>query len=79
MNLDLAIMALDGLVRAPVDVRVDERGITISGPSAGLKDLARLLLLIASDSEGETVELQPGVHTTAESMPVKLEAVSSKL
>ena len=79
MNLDLAIMALDGLVRAPVGVRVDERGITISGPSAGLKDLARLLLLIASDSEGETVELQPGVHTTADSMPVKLEAVSSKL
>ena len=74
MNFDLAVMALDGLARAPIDVRVDERGVTISGPAAGLKDLARLLLLIASDAEGESIELQPGVHTTRDSMPLKVSA-----
>jgi len=74
MNFDLAVMALDGLVREPVDVRVDERGVTISGPSAGLKDLARLLLLIASDGQGESIELQPGTHSTKESMPLKIAA-----
>lgn len=72
MNFDLAVMALDGLAREPVDVRVDERGVTISGPSAGLKDLARLLLLISSDVEGESIELQPGVHSTRDSMPLKI-------
>jgi hypothetical protein len=76
MNFDLAVMALDGLMREPVDVRVDERGVTISGPSAGLKDLARLLLLI-SGAEGEAIELQPGVHSTKESMPLKVLAASS--
>jgi hypothetical protein len=73
MNFDLAVMALDGLSRAPVDVRVDERGVTISGPTAGLKDLARLLLLISGES-GESIELQPGVHSTRESMPLKVHA-----
>ena len=77
MNFDLAVMALDGLAREPIDVRVDERGVTISGPSAGLKDLARLLLLIASDPEGESIEIQPGVHSTKESMPMKVLAVGS--
>jgi hypothetical protein len=76
MNFDLAVMALEGLSRAPVDIRVDERGVTISGPSAGLKDLARLLLLISGES-GESIELQPGVHSTRESMPLKVLAVSS--
>ena len=75
MNFDLAVMALDGLNRAPVDVRVDERGVTISGPGAGLKDLARLLLLISGES-GESVELQPGVHSTRESMPLKVHATA---
>jgi hypothetical protein len=72
MNFDLAVMALDGLAREPIDVRVDERGVTISGPSAGLKDLARLLLLISGDPEGESIEIQPGVHSTKESMPLKV-------
>jgi hypothetical protein len=76
MNFDLAVMALDGLSREPVDIRVDERGVTISGPSAGLKDLARLLLLISGES-GESIELQPGVHSTRESMPLKVLAVST--
>lgn len=75
MNFDLAVMALDGLHRAPVDIRVDERGVTISGPSAGLKDLARLLLLISGEG-GESIELQPGVHSTRESMPLKVHANS---
>ena len=72
MNFDLAVMALDGLVRTPIDVRVDERGITISGPGSGLKELARLLLLISSDVEGESIDLQPGVHSTKDSMPLKV-------
>jgi hypothetical protein len=73
MNFDLAIMALDGLTRTPIDVRVDERGVTIGGPASGLKELARLLLLVAGEGGPEdTVELQPGVHTTRESMPIKI-------
>ncbi len=75
MNFDLAVMALDGLVRSPIDVRVDERGVTISGESSGLKDLARLLLLIAGDGGDEAIEIQPGTHSTRESMPLKINAV----
>ena len=72
MNFDLAIMALDGLTRTPIEIRVDEKGVTIGGPGAGLKELARLLLLVSGESGGEQVGLQPGVHTTAGSMPLTI-------
>lgn len=64
MNFDLAIMALDGLTRTPIEIRAEGDAITIGGPASGLKELARLLLLIAADGGGDQIELQPGVHTT---------------
>jgi hypothetical protein len=64
MNYDLAMMALEGLARAPLAIRTDAGNVTIEGPAASLKELARLLLLLAGDSD-EGVELQPGVHLIA--------------
>ena len=48
MNYDLAIMALDGLTRSPIRVATVQGEVRISGEAAGLKELARLLLLRAS-------------------------------
>jgi acetyl-CoA acetyltransferase len=63
MNYDLAMMALEGLARAPITIRSVGNQVTIEGSSASLKELARLLLLLSGDSD-ETVELQPKVHLT---------------
>jgi hypothetical protein len=68
MNYDLAVMALEGLAREPIDVRADVGGVTIEGSAASMKELARLCLLIASEAdEGESFELTPGTHVTAAS------------
>ncbi|MEO8036177.1 MAG: hypothetical protein ABI837_17205 [Acidobacteriota bacterium] len=72
MNYDLAIMALEGMARAPITVRSSEGEVTIEGPVASLKELARLLLLLASESGDETVELQRGVHVTTDSLTLSL-------
>lgn len=75
MNYDLAIMALDGLARSPIRVASIEGEVRISGQAAGLKELARLLLLAAS-AEGvddETgVELKPPVHVTPDSPTLRI-------
>jgi len=71
MNYDLAMMALEGLAKAPVSVRSEVSGVTIEGPAASLKELARLLLLLAGDSE-EGIELQPGVHATEGSAALRM-------
>lgn len=75
MNYDLAMMALDGLTRAPLTVRVDAKRVTISGEAAAFKELARLCLLLggASTSGEEAFELQPSVHVGRDSLGVKLE------
>jgi len=74
MNYDLAMMALDGLMRTPLTVRADGTSVTITGEPAAFKELARLCLLLggASDTD-DAFELKPGVHVSAESLAVKLE------
>jgi hypothetical protein len=73
MNYDLAVMALEGLARAPIDIRAEKDGVTIEGSAASIKELARLCLLIAGDpEEGEAVELMPGTHVTRDSRPLRL-------
>ena len=71
MNYDLAMMALEGLARAPIMVRNEMSGVSIEGSAASLKELARLLLLLAGDSD-EGVELQPNVHVAAGSLALRV-------
>ena len=80
MNYDLAIMALDGLTRAPLTVRVDEGGVVIEGEGASFKELARLCLLIGGvGTEAEDkFELRPCAHVTPESLPVRLRSLSGR-
>ena len=74
MNYDLAIMALEGLTRAPMTVRVAGQEVLIEGEQASFKELARLCLLLGgSDVAGsDGFELQPGVHVTKESQLLRL-------
>ena len=73
MNYDLAMMALDGLMRTPLTVRADSTGVTFTGEPAAFKELARLCLLLGGASDADdSFELQPKVHVTAESPMVRL-------
>ena len=73
MNYDLAMMALEGLSRSPISVRTEGGVVVIEGQAAGLKDLARLFLLLGgADASEDAFELKPGVHTTASSPAVTL-------
>ena len=73
MNYDLAIMALEGLTRAPLTIRTANGSIVIEGAQASFKELARLCLLIGGGQAGEEVfELQPGVHVTKDSPMLRL-------
>ena len=66
MNYDLAMMALEGLSRAPMSVRVE-------GGEASFKELARLCLLLGGvQTTEDAFELTPGVHVTGESPLVRL-------
>lgn len=71
MNYDLAMMALEGLARAPIMVRSEVSGVSIEGSAASLKELARLLLLLAGDAD-EGVELQPNVHVAPGSLALRV-------
>jgi hypothetical protein len=74
MNYDLAMMALDGLMRTPLTVRVDSSAVTFTGEPAAFKELARLCLLLGGASENDDAfELQPKVHVTDGSLMVRLE------
>ena len=76
MNYDLAIMALEGLTRAPLTIRTENGSIVIEGAQASFKELARLCLLIGGGQAGEELfELQPGVHVTKESPMLRLGTV----
>ncbi len=72
MNYDLAIMALEGLVRQPMRVTVVDGEIVIEGEPAAFRDLARLCLLLGGDTVGgsEEFELKPDVHVHG--MPVRM-------
>lgn len=73
MNYDLAMMALEGLARAPLAMRVEGGSVVIEGPPASFKELARLCLLIGGEQTGdESFELQPGTHLAAGSPALHL-------
>ena len=74
MNYDLAIMALEGLSRSPIEIESGKGEITISAAPATFKDLARLCLLLGGDMTGgaEGFDLQPGVHVAKSAPMVKL-------
>lgn len=74
MNYDLAIMALEGLARAPLSVRNEGGECTLEGSPAAFKELARLCLLLGGVQNAEDAfELTPGVHVTPGSPPVRLQ------
>jgi hypothetical protein len=75
MNYDLAIMALEGLARAPLSVRVEQQTVIIEGEQASFKELARLCLLIGGGQVTEAFELQPSIHVSAGSPMLRLQAL----
>jgi hypothetical protein len=75
MNYDLALMALEGLARAPLTIRVEKGVVAIEGDPASFKELARLCLLIGGGQAEDAFELQPGVHVTKDSPMLKLQGI----
>ena len=75
MNYDLAMMALDGLARAPLEIQSSGGTITITGNAASFKELARLCLLIGGGEAqaDDSFELQPGRHVSGRSPLVRLQ------
>ena len=75
MNYDLAMMALDGLARAPLTVERQADGtVLITGIAASFKELARLCLLMGGGeaTAEDSFELLPGRHVTGASPLVRL-------
>ena len=73
MNYDLALMALEGMTRAPLRVTSADGEVVIEGSSATFKELARLCLLLGGTQSAEDAfELAPGNHVTSESPRVHL-------
>lgn len=74
MNYDLAIMALEGLVRQPMRVTIVGGEVVIEGEPAAFRDLARLCLLLGGDTVGgsEEFELQPDVHVHGVAVRMRL-------
>lgn len=73
MNYDLAMMALEGMVRAPLTVRAENGAVTIEGDPETFKELARLCLLLGgTHSTDDAFELAPGTHVTGDSPVVHL-------
>ena len=73
MNYDLAIMALDGLARSPLSLRVENGEVVLESDGASFKELARLCLLLGGLQQGkEEFELAPGTHVTSTSPKLRL-------
>jgi hypothetical protein len=73
MNYDLALMALEGLARAPMSVRTAGGEVIIEAEAASFRELARLCLLLGGTQTTEDAfELAPGVHVTGDSPMVRL-------
>jgi hypothetical protein len=73
MNYDLAMMALEGMARAPLTVRNENGAVVIEAAPATFKELARLCLLLGGVQTAEDAfELEPGVHVTSESPALRL-------
>ena len=76
MNYDLAMMALEGMTRAPMTVRIENGEVVVEGSGASFKELARLCLLLGgAQTEEDGFDLQPSVHVTKGSNPVRLRLV----
>jgi len=73
MNYDLALMALEGLARAPISVRNENGEVILEAEAASFKELARLCLLLGgTQTADEAFELTPGMHVTKESPALRL-------
>lgn len=72
MSYELAIMALEGLAKSPLELRIEGGEVLLEGSAASFKELARLCLLIGGAHLDEEFALQPGVHVTADSPRVRL-------
>lgn len=73
MNYDLAMMALEGLARAPLALRVENGEVILESDAASFKELARLCLLLGGVQTSEDeFALAPGVHVTAGSPKLTL-------
>jgi hypothetical protein len=72
VSYDLAIMALEGLAKSPLALRVENDEVVLEGSAASFKELARLCLLLGGAHLDEEFELQPGVHVTAQSRRIRL-------
>jgi len=78
MNYDLALMALDGLTRAPMHVRAEGGEIVIEGEASSFKELARLCLLLGgASSTSDEFELLPGAHVRADGPLLRLRLLDS--
>jgi len=77
INLDLAIMALEGLTATPVSIQADNDEILVEAPPKALRELARLLLLVGGDDAepGEEITLEPGLHVVAGSPRLRVRRV----
>jgi len=72
MNYDLAMMALDGLIRSRLSVSVVAGEVVIEAEAAAYKDFARLCLLLGGGSEEEGFELKPGMHVEGPGLKLKV-------
>ena len=72
MSYDLAMMALEGLAKSPLTLRMEGGEVVLEGSADSFKELARLCLLIGGAHLDEEFELQPPVHVTAGSLPLRL-------
>lgn len=74
MNYDLAMMALEGLGRSPLQVKATGNSVEITGSGASFKELARLCLLLGGEESavGEEFELKPPIHVASGSAPLRL-------
>lgn len=74
MSYELAIMALEGLRRSPMTIRMEGQEVVIEGGGESFKHLARLCLLLGGEhlGEDEAFELQPGMHVNSTSPGLRL-------
>jgi formate-dependent phosphoribosylglycinamide formyltransferase (GAR transformylase) len=77
MNYDLALMALEGMTRAPLHVSSTDGEIVIEGSGATFKELARLCLLLGgTQTADDAFELAPGTHVSEDSPRVHLRLIA---
>jgi hypothetical protein len=77
MNYDLALMALEGLARAPIRVSISDSEVVLEADPASFKELARLCLLLGgAHTSDDAFELTPGTHVTPESRMLRLKLPS---